>query len=58
MQAEAILFTSPKNLDIQILGLAGFCNKSLNFSFAPAFMGEKPSNAASAYGSLLAMQPA
>jgi hypothetical protein len=53
MQAEAIVFTSPKNLDDQILELAGFCKQALNFSFAPAFMGDKPSNAASTYESLL-----
>jgi hypothetical protein len=54
MQAEAIVFTSPKNLDDQILELAGFGKQSLNFAFAAAFMGEKPTNAASAYESLLA----
>ena len=58
MQAEAIVFTSPKNLDDQILELAGFCKQALSFSFAPAFMGDKPSNAASTYESLLATQSA
>ena len=46
MQAEAILFTSPKDLKVQILELAGFCKQLINFAFAQPFMGEKPSNAA------------
>jgi hypothetical protein len=58
MQAAAIVFTSPKNLKVQILELAGFCKQSLNFSFAQPFTGDKPSKAARAYQSLLAMQPA
>ncbi len=59
MQAEAIVvLTSPKTLDIQRLDRAGFCKKSLNFSFAQAFVGNKPANAACAYESLLAIQPA
>lgn len=58
MQAEAIVLTSPKNLDVQRLNLAGFCKKSLNFQLAQAFMGDTPSNGTSAHESLLAMQPA
>ncbi len=58
MQAEAIVFTSPKDLKVQILELAGFCKQALSFSFAPAFVGDKPSNAASTYESLLATQSA
>jgi len=54
MQAEAILFTSPKDLKVQILELAGFCKQALNFAFASAFMGVKSSNAASTDESLLA----
>jgi len=58
MQAEVIVFTSPKYLDAHSLDLAGFCKQSLNFSFAQPFTGDKPSKAASAYQSLMAMQPA
>jgi hypothetical protein len=59
MQAAAIVvLISPKTLDIQRLDLAGTCKKSLNFSFAQAFGGDKSTNAACAYESLLAMQPA
>jgi hypothetical protein len=58
MRAEVTLFTSPQNLEVQRLALAGFCKQSLNFSFAQAFMGKKPTNAASACESLLVMQPA
>ena len=59
MQAAAIVvLTSPKTLDIQRLDLAGTCKKSLNFSFVQAFVGTNSANAACAYESLLAIQPA
>lgn len=58
MQAEATVLKSPQNLHVQGLDLAGFGKQSLNFAFAAAFMGEKPTTAASAYESLLATQSA